>query len=582
MMMKSTRSLRFTLFALMGGMFAAAVLFSAPARAQTTANPITETNIFGSGTGLQTDEDADFGTVDGSVNGTEATVNASLTAFAMNKVVIQGDAGTVTVSYTIRNDIDPDDVSTQTITFTITTATGAVTVSGTDSSGGTVFGATATLNADASTATATSSGGSFTLTATGDPADRAVRTCVSFTGGLRVCADVYSVSNPAVNPDAPVIPDPANDPNAQPNGPAGIPNGNGGVGTPTGANYSEAIQRMADQMAHIMTYQLPIIGEMLDAKHQLETQRIFGAVAAQAFREYQPSEQVCAFGTLARSMAPSEFRVNDNISVINTILQKRESLNANQASSWGPSSDLNARLDKYKAVYCDPNDNAGQNGMANLCQVVGFNVRKNSDIDWRRTIEGPLTMDVDFTDATITPDEEDIISLAKNLYASDVISPIPETSIAPYGTYNELQDSRMLTAMRSVARYSFASIVASKARGSGLNAEQLRQVLENLGVPEADVVTLVGQNPSYFTQMEFMTQKMFQDPIFYTNLYSSPANVERMKVVMQAIRLIADRDRFEQSLRKEMLISLILEMRIRQAQDMVANATADAKAVPRR
>ena len=581
MLMKRIRSPRLTILILMGGMLAAAVLFTGPARAQTTDNPITETDIFGSGSGLQTDEDADAATVSGSVNGTPGTINATLTAFSMNKTVIQGDAGTVTITYTMRNDIDSDNISTQSVTFTITTATGAVTATGTDSSGGEVFGATATLNADGGTATAASSGGSFTLTATGDPADRAIRTCVSFTGGLRVCADVYSVSNPPVNPTAPTIPDPANGPNAQPNGPAGIPNGNGGTGTPTGANYSEAIQRMADMMSHIMTYQLPIIGEMLDAKHQLETQRIFGAVAAQAFREYQPSEQVCAFGTLARSMAPSEFRVNDNISVINTILQKRETLNANQASAWGPSSDLNARLDKYKAIYCDPNDNAGQIAAANICQVAGFNIRKNKDIDWRRTVEGSMTMDVDFTDATITPDEEDIISLAKNLYASDIITTIPETAIAPYGTYRELQDSRMLTAMRSVERYSFASIVAAKARGSGLNAVQLRQVLQNLGVPEADVITLVGQNPSYFTQMEFMTQKMFQDPQFYTNLYTNPANVARMKVVLQAIRLIADRDRFEQSLRKEMLISLILEMRIREAQDMVTNVTAETKSVPK-
>lgn len=587
--MPKPRRLHSRVLTLFGGVAFAVMLCTAPinVHAQTTDKPITETDIFGSGTGLPpTTEIA--AAVTGSVNGTAGTISATQTAFSMNKVVIQGDAGTVTITYNLsETDVASGNTYTQSITFTMSTTTGAVTVSGTDSSNGLIFGATASLNADNGTATADSSTGSFTATATGTVDDRSLRSCVSFASGMRFCADVYSISNPANAPDEPKTPDPADAPNSQPNGPAGTANGNGGTGTLTGANYSEAIQMFADQMANIMIYQLPIIGEMLDAKHQLETQRIFGSVAAQAFREYQPSEQVCAFGTLARSTAPSKFKVDDNIANLSLLLQKRETLNANQASSWGPSSDLNARLDKYKAVYCDPNDNAGELGNATppllpMCANNGFNLRKNKDISWERVVEAPMTLNVDFTDGTSTEDEEDVIALAKNLYASDIITTIPEAAIAPYGSYRELQDSRMLTAVRSVERYSYASIVATKATGTGVSAVQLRQVLQNLGVPAADVTTLVGQNPSYFTQMDFLTQKMFQDPQFYTNLYMNPANVARMKVVLQAIRLMADRDRFEEALRREMLVSLILEMRLREAQDSTTNITKDVTGVPRK
>ncbi|MDB5492522.1 MAG: hypothetical protein JWO78_2371 [Micavibrio sp.] len=583
-MIKQTRQFCSTLPArfagLAGILFCCALLFSPiQTQAQTTEAPITETNIFGSGSGLP--PGALMAAVTGSVNGTQGTISATQTAFSMNKVVIPGDAGTVTITYNISATLPDDSTVSATISFTVSTSTGAVSVTGSDGSGGTLFGATATLNADGGTSTVDTSGGSLSATATGDPDDRMVRTCVRFAAGMRVCADVYSISDPANNPTAGGQNDPANSPNGQPNGPGGAANGSGGTGTLSGANYSDAIQMFADQMAIIMIYQLPIIGEMLDAKHQLETQRIFGAVAAQAFREYQPSEQVCAFGTLARSTAPSRFKVDDNIGAIDLILQKRETLNANQASAWGPSADQNVRLDKYKSVYCDPNDNAGEIEKAAICTTTGSGLRRNKDIDWRRTVEANMTMDVDFTDGAITEDEEDVLSLAKNLYASDVVTPIPETAIAPYGTYRELQDSRMLSAIRSVERYSYASIVAAKARGSGLNATQLRQVLQNLGVPAADVTQLVGENPSYFTQMDFFTQKMFQDPGFYTGLYTSPANVVRMKVVLQAIRLMADRDRFEQSLRREMLVSLILEMRLRAVQEGTTNTTNDVRAKSR-
>lgn len=341
-------------------------------------------------------------------------------------------------------------------------------------------------------------------------------------------------------------------------------------------NYVEAFKLFTEQATNVMLSQLPIIGALLDAKHQLETQRIFGEAAAEAHRDYSPTEQVCDFGSLARTTAASKFKVDDNASVMNTILQKRDTLNANSASSWGPFSDFGARMGKYKTVYCDPNDDNGQIRLSGLCTSPD-SVRRNKDIDYRRTISSYMTLDLNFTDANSTPDEEDVMALAKNLYAHEIISPIPETAMAPYGTYRELQDSRMLSAVRSVARDSYTAIAASKAAGSGLNSVQLRQIMQNLGVPAADLDKLIGVNPSYFAQMEIITQKMYQDPNFYASLYVNPANVARMKVVLQAVRLMADRDRFEEGLRREMLISMLLEMRLREAQDLLSGKTSKAK-----
>jgi len=342
-------------------------------------------------------------------------------------------------------------------------------------------------------------------------------------------------------------------------------------------NYVRAIMIMTEQMSVVMLQQLPIIGSFLDAKNQLETQRLFGLTAAIAHRDYQPTEQVCAFGTLARATAISKYSVDQNTLAITAVLLKRDLLNANQASAWGPFADVASRLAKFKTTYCDPNDN-NKTLDTILCTPGSPSARKNKDIDYRRVIENNLTLDVDFLNGgTPTADEEDVLALAKNLFSHETLTPIGETTMVPAaggeGSFRELHNARNLAAIRSVSRHSYATLAAMRATGSGLASTQLRQVMQNLGVAAGDVDALIGANPSYFAQMDIFTQKIFQDPSFMVNLYSGPANVARMGVVLQGIKLMSDRDKLDAYLRREMLLSMILEMKLRDRQSALNNET---------
>ena len=80
--------------------------------------------------------------------------------------------------------------------------------------------------------------------------------------------------------------------------------------------------------------------------------------------------------------------------------------------------------------------------------------------------------------------------------------------------------------------------------------------------------------------MEMLTRKMYQNPQFYTNLYTSPENLKRTGVALQALQLMHDRDRFEGSLRREMLLSTILEMKLRESQEVVEKLIADRAGNP--
>lgn len=472
--------------------------------------------------------------------------------FVTNVMNMPGPPATITsvMTLSIPDPFDWDQTDTAVIAITVDLTSGIVTASGTDPEG-TVLGTAVTLTADGVAAAGPVSN-AFSVTTTGDPTDRGVNVCAVFASGVQFCLRIN------LQDDTPVVP--PQDPGAF----------DAAIQALTNSNYADAFRMMSEQMSVIMMQQLHILGTFFDAKHQLETQRLFGATAAIAHRDYHPSEQICGFGTLARGTAVSKYKIEQNAQAMNAILQKRELLNANVASAWGPYADSMSRMTQFKAIYCDVNDNNGD-FPDNFCNS-GASTRKHKDINYRKTLERNLTLDLNFTDGgAVTADEEDILALAKNLFAHETLPSIQKGSLVPYGTFRELHNSRMLSAVRSVARHSFTTLAAMRASGSGLSAAQLRQVMQNIGVPAGDVDALIGANPSYFAQMDIMTQKIFQDPAFMINLYNGPANVARMGVVLQGIRIMAERDKLDAALRREMLISMILEMKIRERQEKIRN-----------
>jgi hypothetical protein len=339
--------------------------------------------------------------------------------------------------------------------------------------------------------------------------------------------------------------------------------------------YVRALREMTNEFSHVMIQQVQMLGVMLDAKNQLEAQRLLGEGRAQAQRDYHPSEQVCAIGTLAQIPIAGRYHVDANTLALNTIMQRRELLSANMASAWGPFSDKISRLNAFRRIYCNRNDNNGDLRHDSICNPEAANARPNADINYGSLIDRQRTLDVDFTDDDLTATERDILALAKNLFSSETFTQIPAPLVSsPYegAAWQLMMDTRMIAAVRGVARHSFATIVGLKARGRAEEpAEQLRTIMQNLGVGEEDTIALIGANPSYYAQMDLITQTVFQDPTFYTGLYESPVNVSRQGVAMQALRLISDQDKLEHALRREIVLSMWLEMKLRDLQDRIQN-----------
>ncbi len=335
-------------------------------------------------------------------------------------------------------------------------------------------------------------------------------------------------------------------------------------------NWVAGFMMMTEQFVSVMMEQMFILGTFLDAEQQLEVQRLFQELAADAHKEFHPSFQMCEFGTTVKSLAAADRIAVENAQLLDGILEKREHLNANLAAAGGVTLDVTHRIRMFKDIYCDLDEN--NRAVFLMCnESEGPVERITKDIDYPRAVDSQYTLNVNFTDVQDTDDEKDIISLGRNLYAGTVIDFMPEQLMNETAGQGLFLETRSIHAIRSVARRSFATIVGMRAEGDQGDvynvAPFLYGIISELGVPDDDIFDFLGENPSYFAQMEVLTRKIYQSPEFFTNLYDKPANVRRVGVALQALELMQDRDRFESALRREMLISLIVELKMRKYQE---------------
>ncbi len=350
------------------------------------------------------------------------------------------------------------------------------------------------------------------------------------------------------------------------------------------AEVPQAMALMAEQLTAVGIQQIQIIGTFFDAKHQLETQRLFQTLTAEAHKDYHPSEELCEIGTGTKSLATSE-RISNlgQLTFANRMMQ-RQLLSKDVLSGKGEISDRESRLRQFRSVFCNPNDNAAHlQGPDSLCGAGGIKERYNMDVDYTNALESKLTLDLGFgRKLSASADEENIYALGANIFGHQTLSVVADRFLAATDhTPRELAHfylrQRAVVAKRSVAQNSFAAISAMRASGNGENAPFLKAVIHELGVEERHIDPYIGESPSYFAQMEILTKKLYQNPKFYAGLYDKPVNVERKGAALQAIALMQDRDIYKSLLRSEAVLATLLETLIRTEHDRVSRDLSTLK-----
>ncbi len=350
-------------------------------------------------------------------------------------------------------------------------------------------------------------------------------------------------------------------------------------------NFLPVWMDMAEQMTNVTMWHTFTIGTFLDAKIQLETQALLQERMADVHKRYQPSVGMCVIGTNIRSLAASERNGKLVSHTLNQRLLDRLLGTEGGPGIDGPQEELTGRVRYFLEHVCDRFDNNRLHnnpatGFANICQsnTPRTNGTVNLDLDFTRLIMTPRTLNVDFVNTTGVANEQarHVFNLAANLYGHKIPAAVHIASETETGRHTQMLDFRAAIAKRSVAQTSYSALVGLKARGTANSDTDTMQymtlLLQELGIPAADVDGFIGERPSYYAQLEILAKKLYQNPDFYRELYDKPENTRRKSVAMSAINSMLDREIFDSQLRAEAMISQLLELKVQQAQDEVEDS----------
>lgn len=339
-------------------------------------------------------------------------------------------------------------------------------------------------------------------------------------------------------------------------------------------HYRPALQAMTASRTATLTATSGMMGKFQDALAQNKAMGTLQEMQAQIYKNYTPSDGLCRFGTTVRSLAASEQIALSNAQRMGALAQSRMLGTKNTPAATGYAEDRKSRLDLVKSVYCDPSSNDGK--LAGLCGKGGIPTRYNKDLNYSRTVGNKYTLNLNYMDGAVTPDEQDVVMLGYNLYGHDVLSRFTDAmardATGTEGVKDTYRKLRGLTAIRNVARSSYDHAASIRSAGATGSAGFVKNIMHEMGMSDTDIQTYIGASgaePSYYAQMGVLTKYMYLNPNFYTNLMDKPVNVDRQLAAMQAIGLMQERDIAETMSRQELLISLLLEMKIRNEQNDV-------------
>lgn len=344
--------------------------------------------------------------------------------------------------------------------------------------------------------------------------------------------------------------------------------------------YFQSVERewknWADRLKELFSTRSIALGGFYDAQAHSASMLALQKMSATAMNDYMPSEAVCQFGTLSRSLAASDTKARANQLLMSEVVLSRQLGIPGNAGAAGRGTDRNLRTKQFIENFCVGLDD--NNALVNTCAGTPPGSVANRDVDYTRALWQPETLNMDLTDGGLTNPEESLIALGNNLYGSSLM--VKRLSDGQMKTeqgrfaYNII---RSVHAKRAVAQNSFAAITGLKAKGPKSSRPYVRQVLANLGMSTKEIddymASKTGEiNPSYYAQMDILTKRIYQDPAFYVHLYDKPANIKRQTAAMEGLGMMQDRDIYHSMSRSEMLLAVLVELEAVKLQSATENA----------
>ena len=342
--------------------------------------------------------------------------------------------------------------------------------------------------------------------------------------------------------------------------------------------WVNALMRMTEQLTVTMMMQASMFGQFLDAKHQLETQRMQQMHQAEVQSKFHPSEQMCSMGTVTRHLTQSESEMKVARQGFEKLIRDRDLATGRNMTFKGQQSDKLTRIERYKQYHCNVLDNG--TGLEQICGGSGAPGDINADINVYHTLYAPKTIEIDMRDPAVSPQERNMYSLMDNLFLPQANPYIPPTVANSERITSSIQDLHANSAKRSFLRSTFIEAIAPKISGPEFENDAtpyIRAYYQDMGLPDDEITELIGERPSYTAQMDTVRGWMKQPDFISTLQSDSPANAERTKTGMMAGALLQDMDTTDMKSRNQANLSMLVEAAIveeeHRSEGLIGNAT---------
>lgn len=346
---------------------------------------------------------------------------------------------------------------------------------------------------------------------------------------------------------------------------------------PTDMLWEHILPALADMTAQIDTILLArthAVGTFFDAQNQIQSQNKLSELKALAQKDYSPDGNLCKFGTQSRSLAASEELAKYNSVLLGIPSFSRHVTKTNNVEFDVLDEPLISRKRQFETIYCNPHDNNERLG--DWCAASSQAERYNKDLNFSAGVDNSSNLNLNFSDGALSADEEDILALTSNLYGYGPSLKANSYALNFKENAPQIANVRSLMAKRNVAKNSFNIIAGLKASGPEVlnnqdgddsNDDYIAHLLDYMGVLDTTAdphyKNYSSGKPSYDAQMELLTKTIYQSPSFMNSLITEPANVKRQRAAMQSVELMQQRDIFETVQRSEMLMSLLVELKLR-------------------
>lgn len=297
-----------------------------------------------------------------------------------------------------------------------------------------------------------------------------------------------------------------------------------------------AMMDMTRQLSAIQVDQTRALGSLHDAAQINEAINLKQKTQVDAFRRYQPNEQVCQVDSMMRpntdcaTLVPGGGGCGPNKAyrmarAMAGAYAKEDQLHRGNyvgtPAATGTATDQLARWEEYVQFFCDPA--RGAQG----CTAAGTLPGRHVDL------AGLLWGDKQTIDLSQPTERRVVTAVQRYLISPTTPDPIPPTAISTPDGQAEVLRRRSLDARYNTIYNVVGQMVSERASGSFIDVSAIRLAA---GLPPG-ATTLPAEGASYRELMEAMTRDRFHSPEYIVRMVNSPEEVIREQGAINAIKM---------------------------------------------